>query len=154
MHTFSGFQYVSSYSVSTHTLTPTHTLAVGDRHQHKVFLYTQVNDQWTLTQTLTPSHNDSCCGIDDWFGYEVHVYKNLLVVGAPDFSFDEDLTEAGIIYLYVKGEGGVWVEREALKAANPRKNGWFGSRIEVDTDFVVYTGRGVVWYRYAAGKIF
>ena len=103
-------------------------------------MYKLVNKQWNYTQTLNPTLEPSKG--NDWFGHEVRVHKNLLVVAAPWFSFNNQLNETGIVYLYTKGEGGLWKQTLILQEQQTANGNRFGYLIEVDEENVYITGHG------------
>ena len=140
--------YIHDASISNHNL------LVGCAND-KVLVYTLIDKQWTYTQTLNPTIKPS--EGDDYFGLEVRVYNNLLVVSAPWFSFNNKLTKAGIVYLYTRGEGGMWSQSLILQEDQPASDNWFGSRIEVDEEYVYISARNSPTYyfrhiSYSAGE--
>ena len=92
------------------------------------YVYEKVNGVWTETK-LTASD----AAADDWFGYSVSVYDDLVAVGAI---FDDD---NGSAYVYEKVNG-VWTETK-FTASDAAAGDRFGNSVSVHDDLVAVGAR-------------
>jgi hypothetical protein len=90
-------------------------------------------DGWVEVKKLTAS--DARGG--DWFGYEVAISGNTIVVGAP---FDDDAGSAsGSVYLFERDVGGGdgWGQLKKLTAADAAEGDRFGYTVSISGNTVV-----------------
>ena len=77
----------------------------------------------------------------DWFGADVDISGNNIIVGAPFEDEDQDelnyIGNAGAAYIFSKDEGGTdaWGQVRKLTAIRRTADSWFGNRVEVSGDF-------------------
>jgi len=71
-------------------------LVVGVPRENKTYIFQKIQDEWSLTATLTPS--DAEAGKN--FGYDVDIYGDVIVVGAPGSNMTTYVD--GQAYVFVK----------------------------------------------------
>lgn len=77
----------------------------------------------------------------DWFGADVDISGNNIIVGAPFEDEDQDelnyLGDAGAAYIFSKDEGGTdaWGQVRKLTATTRTADSWFGNSVKISGDF-------------------
>ena len=87
----------------------------------------QSDDSWAQTAKLTASDGDA----KDFFGHDVEIYGDTVVVGADD---DEG---GGSAYVFQQQAGGAWAEVAKLTADDSADGDRFGHAVTVDGDTIV-----------------
>jgi hypothetical protein len=77
---------------------------------------------------LTGSENVNCGGCDLYFGYDMDIDGDTLVVGTDD-------EEAA--YVFVRASDGTWSEQAILKGANTESGDSFGSEVAISGDTII-----------------
>jgi hypothetical protein len=109
-----------------------------------VYVFTRAAGTWTQQSYLKASNGEA----GDSMGYDVAISQdgNTIVAGAADEDCmtpgvnppgcDNDRaddTSSGAAYVFVRS-GGTWTQQAFLKASNPGKEDWFGSRLAISGD--------------------
>lgn len=95
---------------------------------------------WGLDQFIKASGNPE---VDDQFGYSVALFGDTLAVGAnledSDGSSETDnsAADSGAVYVFTRGENGLWPKQQYLKASNADAGDGFGSSISLSGDTLV-----------------
>lgn len=103
-------------------------LFIGSRRESKVYVYNLLlNSTWSLSQTIQPPDVDGFRV--EYFGSDISVQDDVLVIGAPGTTFKD--AEPGACFLYVLNhETSNWIVRAVLMASNGTKNTkYLGSRL-------------------------
>ncbi|MBN2021153.1 MAG: PEP-CTERM sorting domain-containing protein [Pirellulales bacterium] len=110
---------------------PTDVLSAG-----AAYVYRYTGSSWTLEQTIL--NPDPVAG--DWFGYEVAIDGDQLLIGAPrDDGLGDD---AGRAYLY-EWTGSAWQSAgPALTDNNPAAGKWYGEIVALDDENWLAGGPG------------
>ena len=124
-----------------------------------IFEKTGIED-WTFVQKINNSDQDDY----DRFGWSVAIHGELAVIGA--YAEDEDandentLSKAGSVYIFERGEDGVWTEQQKLVASDRTAGdefGWsvdiFDSTVVVGAHFEEHDASGLN-YEYHAGSMY
>ncbi len=92
----------------------------------------------------------STTGAGDWFGTNIAVDGDTLVVGARfedsaatginGNQADNGAPDSGAVYVFTR-TGGVWSQQAYLKASNTEGGDWFGATVAVDGDTLVVGAR-------------
>lgn len=79
----------------------------------------------------------------DWFGYDVALSGETIVVGAPqeDYGAGNPRSNAGTAYAFMREEGG-WVESADLAASDAQDYDQFGVSVSISDDTVVIGANG------------
>lgn len=83
---------------------------------------------WIETQKLVAADGASL----DWFGWNVALDGDTLVVGA--YGADDNGPDAGAAYVFERDAGGVWIETRKLIAPDGQPHDWFGNWVSVSGD--------------------
>jgi hypothetical protein len=67
--------------------------------------------------------------VDDWFGYSVALYRDLLVVGAKND--DDTAASSGSAYVFRRQRSGEWLEQQKLTASDPGAVDRFGESVVI-----------------------
>jgi hypothetical protein len=112
-------------------------------------------DNWGPVRYITASD----AADDDHFGASVGIYGNFLAVGAPHQ--DTWGTDAGLVYIYYKNNGGVdnWGENQILHTSDAEDEAWYGNSVSItDSRLVVgadgadtQRGHAYVYWREVSG---
>jgi hypothetical protein len=112
----------------------------------KIYLISQNNTsgEWEITKTISNPAPDK----DEQFGRVVSVNDNRLCVSSPYEPYDEngenEMSNAGAVYLYNKNEGGSnnWGFTKKLTASDRGEDAYFGSDIDQYGDYVLIGSSG------------
>jgi len=117
------------------------TLAIGAPQESGggiVYVYVRVNGAW-VRQGIVSAANATT---GDWFGYDVALEGETLVVGAPQEDSNgsgptnNSVSNAGAAYVFVRSNG-IWVQQAFLKPSNIAADYWFGTAVDIDGDSIV-----------------
>ncbi len=111
------------------------------------YVFVRDGDSWSQQAYLKASNT----GAQDFFGYEVAISGDTIVVGAPKESSsasgvngnqaDNSAQAAGAAYIFVR-TGDMWTQQAYLKASNPGVVDGFGISVAVSGDTVVVGAPG------------
>lgn len=90
-----------------------------------VHVYTRSGDTWSVQQRFAGS--DTAVG--DYFGSDVSVSGDNLVVGAP--SDDDNGSAAGTAFVFTR-TGGTWSQQQKIQHTSPSANDRFGTKVCID----------------------
>ena len=107
-----------------------------------IYKYNNSGNSWNVTNYRL-IHTDSTLGNvndPDFFGHKLKMYKNFLVVGAPDIDVD-DSTEfkpnRGRSYIFTKENNeDLWIQRYILYTSNTNDHDRFGDTIGINDDYI------------------
>lgn len=94
------------------------------------YVFRKVNGVWIEEQELTPGE----CQRDDYFGAQVAVYEDVIVVTALLNRDEGPMTGAAYVYRYVAG---TWIEEHKLVASDRKERMQFGTGLSVYKDVIV-----------------
>jgi hypothetical protein len=97
----------------------------------KVYIFSRVDDTWTLQQTLQPPVTGSG---ETQFGSAIAVSGSLLVVG----DMRPGHMKPGVVHLYQRQTGGCWALQQTLQEPDSYL---FGEAVAVDNQLLVVSGR-------------
>lgn len=102
--------------------------ATGKPNSGSAYVFVRSMTGWTQQSKLIATDAQS----NDWFGYDVAVSGEQVVVGAPygDFTM---IPDAGSGYSFLRS-GTMWTQSNKLNASDPSPSGFFGNGIAVDGD--------------------
>jgi FG-GAP repeat len=107
------------------------------------FVFIKSNNVWTQLDKLTGPGNDR--DINDYMGYSVSSYGDILAVGIPnanvDLSQNSYLDNAGKVYFY-KRVSNTWVAAGGIVSPNRTTNGAFGKAISMTENAIVVGAPG------------
>jgi hypothetical protein len=91
-------------------------------------------DAWGEVKKLAASDLES----GDGFGFDVAVWGDVIVVGAPNED-DGTTVNTGEVYVYHRMQGGAdnWGEVQRLTGSSPAENGFYGYSVDVWGDIIV-----------------
>lgn len=129
------------------------TVVVSSPRENKVYVYSKTRGQWAKQAVVQPDL--SGFGYSPFFGAHLDLYKDTLVVGAPnnasgDGGFNGDQTDvsapsSGAAYVFARNNGN-WVEQAFIKAAVPTHDlssaEGFGGTVEIDGDTLAIVAPG------------
>ena len=107
-----------------------------------VFRRSLINDNafWGLGNIVKASGNPDN---DDQFGYSIALSGDTLAVGANledgdgSSETDNSAADSGAVYIFTRGENGLWPKQQYLKASNAGAGDGFGSSITLSGDTLV-----------------
>lgn len=112
-------------------------LAVGDEAGAYIYSIDELNPS---TQFIYPLN----ASVSDNFGHSLSVSGNTLVIGAPGDDSDatgingdetnNNATNAGAVYIYVKDVDGQWNQHAYIKPSNTKQGMSFGHSVSLDGD--------------------
>ena len=110
------------------------------------YVFVRSGQTWSQQAYLKPSNT----GVSDWFGGDVDISGDTIVVGAPFESSaasgvggdegDNSAQFAGAAYVFVRS-GQSWSQQAYLKASNTGAGDQFGGAVAVDGDLIVVGAR-------------
>ena len=95
------------------------------------YIYTRGSSGWVLEQKIVASDRSS----NDYFGYDVGIWQDNIIVGAYHRDTDE-LSEYGGAYAF-HFEEGEWVETKIMEAFNPYFGDRFGWSVDVYDNYYI-----------------
>ena len=115
-------------------------IIVGSRyntHSSKInvgaaYVFHLVDDVWTQEAKLT---NGEYAKQYDYFGTDVSIDDEQIVVSAIGFDLNESVVNIGAVYSFTLNNG-EWVLKQRL-STNNNSNDWFGSAISLDGSYLV-----------------
>jgi len=115
------------------------TLLVGAPHdgwgyESSVYVFERSETGWEMRQKLL----SPAPGVYDWFGNSVAIRGDLALVGAPDDS--DGLSWFGAAYVFTRA-GGLWTERQKLRASAPQDALGFGVAVTLSADTLLVTAQ-------------
>jgi hypothetical protein len=111
-----------------------HRVAPGRPRSGCVFVYRDISPagDWSQFDAVKVCAGDAAGG--DWFGCDVALQDDLLVVGAR--YHDSRKIDSGSAYIF-RREGPDWIEEVRLTPENVLPNGQFGAAVAIDGDRIV-----------------
>ncbi len=91
-----------------------------------VFLYKKALNKWELNTKISNTYKNK-----DYFGYDVAISRNYLLVGAPNYNI-EDVGNVGSAFLY-KNDDGEWKVIDNIKLVGEKPIDYFGSSVFMDS---------------------
>jgi hypothetical protein len=101
---------------------------LGKANTGAVYVYSKAAIGWSQQAKLSASDGQS----NDWFGYEVALHGEQILVGAP-YAEVMMLADAGAAYSFVRS-GSAWTQSNKLVASDPSPSGFFGNGASLDND--------------------
>lgn len=89
------------------------------------------NGAWTQSQKLTASDGIA----SDWFGYDVSISNDVIIVGAPQIPNVN--VRSGAAYIFRRQLDGHWAEEAKLVASNGAPFNYFGYSVGISGDVAV-----------------
>lgn len=93
------------------------------------YIFKKSGGVWSQTTTVTGS--DEHVNSHDYFGFDVAIKGNTMVIGAPRNS--EGVAYKGQAYWY-RNVGGTWTEQGILAASDPSIAAYFGAAVAISDD--------------------
>ena len=129
------------------------TLYVASSNKRIIYRYHQNDGEWEGTNPIVVLPSKSNPDTNDGFARDnsMSIHGNVLVVGAPWFSFDADFGSFnGVVYMFLYNEStDTWEQDKTLRGEEER-DALFGRYVVVDKDHV-YIGRRGGLYQYKHG---
>ncbi len=108
----------------------------GGTNSGSAYVFTRdINGIWSQQAKLTASD----AAAFDRFGYSVSLSGNSAVIGS--FLDDDNATDSGSAYVFVRDINGIWSEQAKLTASDPTANDQFGYSVSVFDDRVLVGAR-------------
>ena len=115
------------------------TLAIGANTG--VYVFTREDTGvWAERDLIKPSASE----VNDHFGQSLALSGDTLIVGAPNEDSDttgvngdeanNNASDAGAVYVFMRDANGVWSQQAYLKASNTKADMWFGNSVSLDGD--------------------
>ena len=106
-----------------------------DDDRGAAYVFTRnASGRWSQVAKLTASASDGAA--NDRFGHSVAVHGDTIVVGAPRHD-NNDVTNSGAAYVFIRDGAGVWSREANLTAADRAENDEFGYSVVVHDETVV-----------------
>lgn len=100
------------------------------------YIFDYSGSVWTQTQKIVASER----WVSDFFGYDVAIEDNLLIVGAygedHDTLAENYIKNAGASYVF-KNWGGIWSEQEKITAYVRSEEDRFGNSVDISNDVLI-----------------
>lgn len=113
-----------------------------------VYLFRRDRDGWSQTAYVKASNP----GTQDYFGSDIELSADFLVVGAPGEASsatgqggdqtDDSVPFSGAVYLFRRAGDIGWEQEAYLKASNPGENDYFGSSLGLSADTLAVSAFG------------
>lgn len=100
-----------------------------------VFVYKRINTNWRLTGRLT---GDAASNDNDFFGANVALHKDALVVGCSQDDFMAK--NAGSAYVFIF-KGNSWVQVNKFLASDGGENDYYGSSVAINNKTILVGAR-------------
>jgi hypothetical protein len=100
----------------------------------KVFIFKRTGSVWNQVQTLIANAPEDF----EYFGNEVKIDGNLIVIGQEKNNLLSGVQEAGAVYTF-KLIGSTWTFDGVIASPDPETSGEFGSYLDVDGEHLVVT---------------
>jgi hypothetical protein len=97
------------------------------RNAGAVYIYRRAGGEWMLEQKLFPED----AGETDYFGQELILYENSLLVSAPGHNLNDRVHNSGIIYIFQQ-RGQNWRQSGTLTPRNQRALAQFGQSMDIN----------------------
>ncbi|NOQ24669.1 MAG: T9SS type A sorting domain-containing protein [Bacteroidales bacterium] len=95
------------------------------------------NGDWTELQNIYPSNGAS----GDFFGRSVDIYSDYLIVGSPNYDYDENETnyikDAGTAYIFKNNDDVAWEESQKLVPSIRKTRNNFGVSVAIDGKWAI-----------------
>ncbi|WP_194534661.1 T9SS type A sorting domain-containing protein [Zobellia nedashkovskayae] len=103
-----------------------------DNRTGAVYIYTKSTEGiWQESQKLSASDS----ALYKQFGYAIAGVENQIIIGAPNDN--ENGTNAGAAYIFIKGSDGIWAEAEKITASDAEASDSFGISVSIATNIAV-----------------
>lgn len=123
--------------------------AIGDSNDRGcvyVYEYNSSNGEWDLNSKIYSSDGKE----NDKFGYAVSLSGEYLAVSAPYYDIDDEITDAGAVYIYKYSEGWYEIDKKNINGEEILSNNRFGEVLVLKNDYLLVgspnarTAQGVV----------
>jgi FG-GAP repeat/Secretion system C-terminal sorting domain len=105
------------------------------------YIFDYAGTAWTETQKITDSYR----WVGEYFGYDVAIENDFIIVGATQEYHDSSnanfVSDAGGAFIF-KNTGGVWHESEKITAYVRSEDDHFGNSVDISADVVLVGASG------------
>ena len=112
------------------------TIVVGAYNENgsagSVYAFTRSGTTWSQQQKIVASD----AGAHDWFGIDVDIEEDTVVVGAYGDDSGTTSNGEGAAYIFTRS-GTTWSQQQKLQASNAGANDQFGGAVDIDGDTIV-----------------